>query len=227
MAGNSEVVVESQDDAHTSLTVAETIQELHVWLHNKGIDLKDQHTFVDAFCCKLREVGLPVDRFFCGAQVLHPLVAARGWKWIDGHITDFGWSQEDEHKRPKTFPVDTRKASDPPMIQMINGAPFVRVRVTDPVLPQDCDWMKTDHYTDLFGLPSPNTGSGKLEGGFTWSTKAPDGFADAHIAVLKGTLLSRLVTVLRLHIMKFTSQTLLMTYLGKDAGTRVHRGEIE
>ena len=112
------------------------------------------------------------------------------------------------------------------MIQLINGARSVRYKATNTKLPDDLDWMKPDGYTDLFGLPSPRTGNGNLEGGFTWSTKAPGGFTDDHIAVFHGTLLS-LTTVLRLQIMKFTSKSLLMTYLGQDAGARVHRGEIE
>lgn len=125
-------------------------------------------------------------------------------------------------------------------MQLVKGAPYVRVKSTDAVIPDDMDWMHQDNYTELYGLASPNTGGSassessfqaerntiRLEGAFTWSTKAPGGFSDDHIAVFDGTLLS-LATVLRLHIQEFTSKTLLMLYLGEDAGSRVHRGEIE
>jgi len=69
------------------------IHEIHTWLHTVGTDLKDQHTFVDAYCVKVRQAGLPVDRFFCSAAVLHPLVQHKAWKWIDGHITDFNFTR--------------------------------------------------------------------------------------------------------------------------------------
>ena len=77
----------------SSSSVAEMVNEIHTWLHTTGADLKDQHSFVDAYCLMLREVGLPVDRFFCGAAVLHPLVAAKAWKWIDGKITDYNFTR--------------------------------------------------------------------------------------------------------------------------------------
>lgn len=86
--------------------------------------------------------------------------------------------------------------------------------------------MKEDGYTDLFGLPTPGTGDGKMEGGFTWATKAPGGFTDDHIQVLRGTLLS-LSTVLRFQANKLTCRSLLNIYLGEDAGSRVYGGAIE
>ena len=83
------------------VVVAETILVLHRWLHITGIDLKDQHTFIEAYCSQLRKVGLPVDRFFCGAAVLHPLVHARAWKWIHHGepITDFTFTHADAAAR--------------------------------------------------------------------------------------------------------------------------------
>ena len=63
----------------------------------------DQHSFIDAYCSKLHdEIGLPVDRFFCGAVVLHPLIGARAWKWMaDGAtITDFEFARADIAKAP-------------------------------------------------------------------------------------------------------------------------------
>ena len=112
------------------------------------------------------------------------------------------------------------------MIQLIKGAPFVRIKVTDEVLPDDVAFMKEDGYTDLYGLSTPNTGrDGKLEGGFTWATKAPGGFTDDHIEIIRATLLS-LATVVRFQISNFKCRTLLSIYLGEDAGSRVYGGEI-
>jgi len=112
------------------------------------------------------------------------------------------------------------------MLQLIKGAPFVRVKATELVLSDDIAWMKEDGYTDLFGLPTPGTGDGKMEGGFTWATKAPDGFTEDHIQVLRGTLLS-LSTVFRFQANNLTCRSLLNIYLGEDAGSRVYGGAIE
>lgn len=201
------------------------IHQIHTWLHTVGADLKDQRTFVDAYCAMIRRVGLPVDRFFCSAAVLHPLVHSRAWKWIGGQITDFEFPRLQVREHSDLFESEISD-KDPPILKLIKGAPFVRVRVTDEVLSDDLAWMKEDGYTDMFGLPTPGTGGGKLEGGFTWATKIPGGFTEDHLEVIRGTLLS-LATVLRFQISKFKCKTLLNIYLGEDAGNRVHGGEIE
>jgi len=200
-------------------------QAVHTWLHTVGVDLKDQHTFVDAYCNMIRTAGLPVDRFFCSAAVLHPLVHSKAWKWIDGHITDLDFTRADVRNNSFHFEEEISD-KDAPMLQLIKGAPFVRVRATDKVLSDDVAWMQEDGYTDMFGLPTPGTKDGKLEGGFTWSTKRDGGFTDDHIEILRRTLLS-LATVLRFQIKSFTCKTLLNIYLGEDAGNRVYGGHIE
>lgn len=83
------------------MNVSNAARDIHTWLHRSGMDCPDQHSFIDAYCSKLREAGLPVDRFFCGAVVLHPLIGARAWKWIDGIITDFEWARADMHRTPE------------------------------------------------------------------------------------------------------------------------------
>lgn len=121
------------------------------------------------------------------------------------------------------------------MYQIIVGANSVRIKATDDVIPPDCDGMIKENYTDLYGLPTPGMGSkrwsldsaahGRL-GGYTWSTKSKSGFTNEQIEVLNQTVYA-LSTVFRLHIARFTSKTLLMTYLGEDAGVRVYKGDIE
>lgn len=70
------------------------ILEMHEWLHTIGIEEKDPCAFVDSFCLQLRTMEFPVDRFFCGAHVLHPLVLARAWKWINNHtVQEMEWSR--------------------------------------------------------------------------------------------------------------------------------------
>lgn len=78
------------------MNVLETCDALQKWLLTTGCDFEDQHSFVDAYCRQIRRLGLPVDRHWMSAVVLHPLVAARAWKWESpGKITDFQWSREE------------------------------------------------------------------------------------------------------------------------------------
>jgi adenylate cyclase len=129
------------------------------------------------------------------------------------------------------------------MYQMMMGATSVSIGVSDENLPEDCDWMPKDGFTELFGLNADATGgdwvvlaengsrrqnqvTDALNGGFTWSTKRAGGFTDNHRQVLEESR-QALVVVMRLLIGRITTQALLQTYLGEDAGTRVYRGDIE
>lgn len=223
-----------------------TIQALQQWLLTTGTYLKDAPSFIDAYCHELRHMGIPVERVWFSAVVLHSLVAARAWKWeAPDKITDFSWGRDDYIKfRENIMEVPEEEHGNSPMYQLMAlGAKFVRIKSTDEFIPEDCDWMLKENYTELYGLPANNSSGsfnvqstskkalshaalGELEGGFTWSTKAEGGFTDAQIKVLDKTL-AALCTVLRLYLMKHNSVFLLQTYLGEDAGIRVHRGEID
>ena len=106
-AANNNAITSSSS---ISINVAEAILELHKWLHMTGIDHNDEHTFIAAYCTKLQEIGLPVDRFFCGASVLHPLVLARAWKWVDdgSPITDISITRAQDAANESSW-------DDPPM----------------------------------------------------------------------------------------------------------------
>lgn len=122
------------------------------------------------------------------------------------------------------------------MYQLMTGASSVNIKNTDADIPSDCDWIIQEGYTELFALPPPGklgawsvqagVQTGKLEGGFTWSTKRPGGFSNDDKTVLARTI-GALSTVTRLYIALENSKTLLQAYLGEDAGSRVHRGEID
>eukprot|EP00522_Entomoneis_paludosa_P016497 CAMPEP_0172448170 /NCGR_PEP_ID=MMETSP1065-20121228/7238_1 /TAXON_ID=265537 /ORGANISM="Amphiprora paludosa, Strain CCMP125" /LENGTH=467 /DNA_ID=CAMNT_0013199585 /DNA_START=80 /DNA_END=1483 /DNA_ORIENTATION=+ len=211
-------------------TVQEAVQELHrLFLHVEAMDMKNQEALIMAYSEKLNEVGVPVDRFYRGATVTHPLIRVLTMKWEKPDIVS---------SKPYTRQgnMDTREliengylVGDEPMVRMAMGEPFVRINVNDPNLPKDCQWMKDDGYVELYGLPSISQKKqvdGKMEGGFTWTTKRPEGFSDDHLAILKGHLLD-LCTVARYHVKDYTMQTLLKIYLGDDAGRRVHHGQIE
>ena len=71
----------------------EAAKQVHTWLHTVGIDCPDQHRFIEGYVGAIQDAGIPVERFFSAATVLHPLIAGRAWKWMDGIITDFQWSR--------------------------------------------------------------------------------------------------------------------------------------
>ena len=128
-----------------------------------------------------------------------------------------------------------------PLYLLMRGAPFVKILVHEEDRPADCDWMVEEGFTELYGLPAgqqyhehgrselhDNHGGhhDALRSGFTWSTRRPGGFTDAHLHVLQQSR-TALVAAMRLHVARMNAQSLLQTYLGEDAGARVYRGDIE
>jgi hypothetical protein len=100
----------------------ETVDTLHTWLHTEAIDLDAMDAFVSAYCEKLRELNLTVDRFFCGAAILHPQVAACTWKWeFPLTITEGAFTREQQSKLPTKRELGTG-AHAAPIIQLMNGA---------------------------------------------------------------------------------------------------------
>jgi hypothetical protein len=97
------------------------VDSLHLWLHTVAIDLDAMDAFVSAYCEKLRELNLPVDRFFCGATILHPQVAACTWKWeFPMTITEGSFSREQQ--RTTTRRELGTGADAAPIIQLMHGA---------------------------------------------------------------------------------------------------------
>jgi adenylate cyclase len=204
--------------------VQERVDTLHTWLHSEAVEYDmEKYDFIRGYCELMRELDVPVDRFFCAAAILHPQVAVKRWVWeFPDKVTEYDFSPEEFASRNEEF-----VQGNGPLMQMREGAEFVRIRATDDDLPADCQWMIDDNYTELYGLPAPKKGNEtKMQGGFTWATKAPTGFTEDQIEFLNKSLLS-LTTVVRLRIANYTSKTLLMAYLGEDAGSRVHSGEIQ
>ena len=117
------------------------------------------------------------------------------------------------------------------MARLYHGASSLRIQVTDSDLPQDCEWMKRDGYTEMYGLPFHRKVTKRLDllddmqGGFTWTTKRPGGFTDEHRAILDGHSID-LTTIMRYRISKLNCESLLQAYLGHDAGSRVCSGDI-
>jgi adenylate cyclase len=223
----------------SSCSATEKIDTIHNWLHSAGVAMPSPRDFVDAYCVQLRSLDIPIDRFWMSAVVLHPLTAAHAVKWEaeGGRITERSWSR-DHFIRFVTNPADNQQAaaSRSPMYQLMMGAASVTIKDTDSDIPPDCNWMIPEGYTELFALPPPGkfeawsleagVQPGKLEGGFTWSTKQVGGFTEQEKEILIRTV-GALSTVTRLYIALENSKSLLQAYLGEDAGSRVHRGEID
>ena len=78
------------------MNVSETVAALNKWLHTVGVNFKEHHSFAEAYARELQDLGVPVDRVWFSALVLHPLVAAAAMKWeSSGNFTEQSWSRKE------------------------------------------------------------------------------------------------------------------------------------
>jgi adenylate cyclase len=105
------------------------------------------------------------------------------------------------------------------------GAPLRR-RLADPDCPDDFAILRDlacEGATDYFGTPLLFT-NGEIHVA-TWTTRAPGGFSDRHIAGIEA-IVAPLARIAEIYALRRTASTLLDTYVGRHAGERILAGQI-
>ncbi len=111
-----------------------------------------------------------------------------------------------------------------PVREIFEGSPGLRRRLIDPDCPHDypiLDDLAAEGYSDYLVVPIPFS-DGKSYS-CSWATRAPDGFADAHITRIM-QLMPAFSLVLEILASRMIAQNLLDTYIGHSAGERVLDG---
>ncbi len=158
---------------------------------------------------------VPVDRLWCGTTVLHPQAAAYLWVWqrdSPPKERELGYAQ-----------FAQMEENDSPARRLKHGADHVRFRhPEDDDLP-DVAALWREGFRDLYGQSMVFRGA--WVGGITWATRAEGGFNLAHLQLLE-QLAPALTAVIEPLARDLVTATLLRTYLGRDAGDRVSRGQV-
>ena len=189
------------------------------WLYSEAVGRQDSLELVEELASHLREGGLPVDRVTTAIMLLHPNVRAESAVWESSGTRELrrylGSEEQDEryHNSPlkavftENQPVRCRIAPEPEPDEFT-------------VIPD----LRVDGYTDYIALPMPfSDGSTKA---VTFATKVPSGFSGAQIGVLE-SIIRPLGIVCELATLKRTAETLLDTYVGVRAGSKVLNGTVK
>jgi adenylate cyclase len=158
----------------------------------------------------------PVDRMWVGTKVLHPQAAAYLWIHEQGRPLVAG---------ELSYAVFARmRQGDSPARRLERGAPVVCFQPGDADLPEDTADLWPRGYTELYGLSLFLRG--RWAGAVTWSTQSPGGFSVAHRGLFDD-IMPALSAVIEPLAQELVMGTLLRTYLGQDAGDRVHSGAVK
>lgn len=215
---------------------AHRILELGRWVTDAGLQGLPETELVRGFCERLVAAGVPLTRTVVGADTLHPTIAGRVITWNGlGDLT--GRNDPDVRQTDYATPADPEadeKWLRSPFYRLYTtGEPMLRRRIAQgegpagefPMVDELRDQGATD-YMAIVNRLGPNAAIGEMDCFFSsWVTHHPDGFTDAQAEALL-TLAGTLALALRGHAVAHIANTLVETYLGRDAGHRVLRGHI-
>ena len=197
------------------------------WITENALAGASEAALVEGLVSRLMDLGLALGRVTVGIDTLHPVVGGRGFIWRRG----VGVEPREFGRSDANVDVNWRKSPHYHLLQ--SGAPSLRRRILPgdnnprefPVLDDVAAAGMTDYMAYLTRFGETVT-IGEMDCVYSsWATDRPEGFSDDDVAALDG-----LVPPLAAAIMHSTvaqiAETLVETYLGRDAGRRVLQGAI-
>jgi adenylate cyclase len=184
---------------------------------------------VAEFCRRVVDAGVPLAHANVIVDTLHPVHEGRVFRWRRDQpdiepMVEYGRTGEDGEAAEHWF-------SSPFYHLVETGDHFLRRRVDAnagaefPVLGDLHAAGQTDYVALIHRFAAPGV-IGEMDCVYSsWATDAPDGFADATLLGFK-TLLPSLALAVKCTSLGRIAETLVETYLGRDAGRRVLSGKI-
>jgi adenylate cyclase len=185
---------------------------------------------VKEFCDQLVRTGLPIARATVFIDTLHPVYEGRAFRWrrdetpstpmLEYGRTNRGGEIAESWRRSPFYHLDQTGGT------ILHRRLVAGEAMDFPIL----DELQADGQTGYLALTHRFTVGGiigEMDCIYSsWSTDAADGFAEAHIAALR-ELLPSLALAVKCASLARIAETLVETYLGRDAGRRVLEGRIE
>jgi adenylate cyclase len=209
------------------MTEAE-LAKLAKWLAKVGLEGRTESALVEGFCRRALAAGLPLARAVVFIDTLHPIHEGRVFRWehekAEATIEEYG--------RTTVGELAERWRASPFFRMLADGESLRRWRieaegdVAFPLFSQFRAASVTD-FVAIINRFSEDGVIGEMDCFYAgWMTDRPDGFTDGEIAAL-----DRLTPFLGLAVKAASlariAETLVETYLGRDAGRRVLHGRIE
>ncbi len=209
------------------------------WLTQAGLAGVSESEIVSGFCDRCVAAGIPIARTQVFIDTLHPVHEGRLFRW--GHdpseapLMDYGRTGPNPLAPSGSYPLDLVAAErwrQSPFYKMVHtGEAFLRRRVTAAsasefvVLPELLAAGMTDYVAIITRFAADGV-IGEMDGVYSsWATRTPGGFADTQIAALESIVPYLALAIKSISLARMTD-TLMETYLGRDAGRRVLSGKI-
>ncbi len=197
------------------------------WIAERALAGTSEAALIEGFCARLQDSGLGLARVMVGIDTLHPVVRGRGFIWRRGigvEPQEFGrsdpavdskWQQSPHHRLLQTGERSLRRRLHPGDNQPREFSVF-----------DDLAAAGTTDYIAFLTRFGESVTIGEMDCVYSsWTTDRPAGFGDDDIAALDG-LVPHLAAAIMHSTVARIAETLVETYLGRDAGRRVLKGAI-
>jgi len=205
--------------------------ETHIWAVREGLRGATAYELFDGYCQRLVVDGVPLWRAHLSMETLHPQWSGYGYTWR----RDLNAIQPEQYAHDS---IETSGWLTSPLYDLLRRArggedsPQMRRRLEEG--PEQRDFASlgeffaagaTDYFAKLFafGGGDPSQGSGVV---YSFTTDRRGGFTEDDTMLLQTTL-PALSLALKAHAGHVIAAGLLRTYLGEDAGRRVHAGAVK
>jgi adenylate cyclase len=205
-----------------------SVSELVGWVIEAGLAGKSEPEILDGFCRRAVDGGLPIARAGVIIDTLHPIHEGRLFRWrrdADGAPELLEYGPTDEGETAVSWQAS-------PFFRMLQeGGSLLRRRLFStetPEFPSLIDHQKTgmSDYLALINRFAEQGAIGEMDCVYSfWVTDRIGGFDDQHIDALVA-LMPKLALSIKCVSLGRIAETLVETYLGRDAGRRVLGGQI-
>src|SRR5579872_467964 len=208
------------------------IIETHIWAVQAGIRGADSETLFDGYCQRLVVNGVPLWRAHAAMETLHPQWSGYGFTWRRDlnaiHPEQYAHGGDDEEIWVRSPFYDlirrAREGEDEPtMRRRLEEGPEQR---DFPVLEELHGMGGADYFARLFSFGEDGDRSQGTGVVYSFTTDREGGFSEQDMHLIQATL-PALSLAIKSDAGHQIASTLLGTYLGADAGRRVHNGAVQ
>ncbi|MGI9380023.1 MAG: adenylate/guanylate cyclase domain-containing protein [Methyloligellaceae bacterium] len=223
----SQVMNQTLKEKHASNTVADSpaVQKVSDWLVQQGLQGSSLEELFSGYCARLVDIGIPLWRGHIGMRILHPVYGSQTFTWRsdEGTIKDaFEYSpsnSEEWMQSPYFWMIENNIDAHSWRIEKtVDGYAF-------PMFEQFDHHGGAEYLARIVGYGEDGIIEGKTGLLSSYITQRPTGFSREEIRVID-RLTKRLALLVKTLLNIEISKNIVDTYIGREAGRRVLKGEI-